>query len=44
MTDHLSSDRLARILDGIETIEQSLGDSVDKRDATSRTAYKRYGF
>ena len=41
MSDELSPDRLVRILDGIETIERSLGVLVKKRGATSRTAYKR---
>lgn len=40
MTGGLPDERLARILDGIETIERSIGVLAEKRKTTSRSSYR----
>lgn len=40
MSGELSDDRLARVLDAIETIEKCLGILAEKREQTDRSAYK----
>ena len=40
MTGGFPEDRLERVLDGIETIERSLGVLAQKRETTDRESYK----